>query len=281
MLGTHFYNKCTDKVIIAFGTLFNNIKLKTFDPSTGDTLRVQKVPLAYGPKQKFLARLEQNDQARKTSITLPRIYFETTGITYDPTRTLTPCKKLVDVKQGDGTVVQSVIVPVPYNLDFELGIIAKSQTDAHQILEQILPYFRPSFNVTIKFIPEIEEATRDIPFELNNITYEDSWDGSFSDRRQIIYVLRFTAKTYYFGPKIDTSVIREAIVKQYAASDRDSPGRYREYSVTPKALTDTTSDPNGPNAGEPDGVIDSFDDDALMPGDDFGFNEMVTFAEDV
>jgi len=280
MLGTHFYNKSTDKVIIAFGTLFNNIQLKTIDPS-GNISQVQKVPLAYGPKQKFLSRIEQNDQERKTSITIPRIYFETTGITYDDSRQLPPCKQLIDVKQGDGTVVQSIIVPAAYNLDFELGIIAKSQTDAHQILEQILPYFRPSFNVSIKFIPDVDEATRDVPFELNSITYEDSWDGSFSDRRQIIYVLRFTAKTYYFGPKIDTSIIRKAIVKQYSASYRESPSRYREYSVTPKALTDTTSDPSGPDAGAPDGVIDSFDDDALVLGDDFGFNEMVTFVEDV
>ena len=280
MLGTHFYNKSTDKVIIAFGTLFNNIKLKTTDPS-GGVVQVQKVPLAYGPKQKFLARLEENQSSRKTSITLPRIYFETTGISYDSARKLTPCKQLVDVKQDDGTVLQTQFVPVPYNISFELGVIAKSQTDVHQILEQILPFFQPSFNVTIKFMPDLEEAKRDIPIVLDGISYDDTWDGNFKQRRQIIYVLRFTAKSYYYGPKQDSSLIREAITREYTSTNLEAPGRYREYSVTPKAMTDTTSDPNGPNAGEPDGVIDSFDDDALMPGDDFGFNELVTFAEDV
>ena len=280
MLGTHFYNKSTNKVIVAFGTIFNNIKLKTEDPN-GSVVTVQKVPLAYGPKQKFLARLEQNNQNRKTAITLPRLYFEMTGISYDSSRKLTPCKQITEIKQDDGTSIQTQYVPVPYNLTFETGIIAKSQTDALQILEQILPFFQPSFNVTIKFVPDMQEAKRDIPIVLDGITYDDTWEGDFKDRRYIVYTLFFTAKSYYYGPKTDSSVIREAITKEYTSTNLESPGRYRQYSVTPKALTDTTSDPNGPDAGAPDGVIDSFDNDALTGDDDFGFNEIVTFAEDV
>lgn len=280
MLGTHFYNKSTNKVIVAFGTIFNNIKLKTEDPN-GSVITVQKVPLAYGPKQKFLARLEQNNQNRKTAITLPRLYFEMTGISYDSSRKLTPCKQITEIKQDDGTSIQTQYVPVPYNLTFEAGIIAKSQTDALQILEQILPFFQPSFNVTIKFVPDMQEAKRDIPIVLDSITYDDTWEGDFKDRRYIVYTLFFTAKSYYYGPKTDSSVIREAITKEYTSTNLESPGRYRQYSVTPKALTDTTSDPNGPDAGAPDGVIDSFDNDALTGDDDFGFNEIVTFAEDV
>ena len=280
MLGTHFYNKSTNKVIVAFGTIFNNIKLKTEDPN-GSVVTVQKVPLAYGPKQKFLARLEQNNQNRKTAITLPRLYFEMTGISYDSSRKLTPCKQITEIKQDDGTSIQTQYVPVPYNLSFEAGIIAKSQTDALQILEQILPFFQPSFNVTIKFVPDMQEAKRDIPIVLDSITYDDTWEGDFKDRRYIVYTLFFTAKSYYYGPKTDSAIIREAITKEYTSTNLESPGRYRQYSVTPKALTDTTSDPNGPDAGAPDGVIDSFDNDALTGDDDFGFNEIVTFAEDV
>ena len=280
MLGTQFYNKSTDKVIIAFGTLFNNIKLSTED-SNGTVVSVQKVPLAYGPKQKFLSRLEENNQTKKKAITLPRLYFELTGISYDSSRKLTPCKQITEIKQNDGTSVQTQFVPVPYNLTFEAGIIAKSQTDALRILEQILPFFQPSFNVTIKFIPEIQETKRDIPIVLDSISYDDTWDGSFQDRRYIVYTLFFTAKSYFYGPKTDSEVIRKAITKEYTSTNLESPGRYRQYSVTPKALTDTTSDPNGPDAGAPDGVIDSFDDDALTGSDDFGFNEIVTFAEDV
>ena len=280
MLGTHFYNKSTNKVIVAFGTIFNNIKLKTEDPN-GSVVTVQKVPLAYGPKQKFLARLEQNNQNRKTAITLPRLYFEMTGISYDSSRKLTPCKQITEIKQDDGTSIQTQYVPVPYNLTFEAGIIAKSQTDALQILEQILPFFQPSFNVTIKFVPDMQEAKRDIPIVLDSITYDDTWEGDFKDRRYIVYTLFFTAKSYYYGPKTDSAIIREAITKEYTSTNLESPGRYRQYSVTPKALTDTTSDPNGPDAGAPDGVIDSFDNDALTVFVDFGFNEIVTFAEDV
>lgn len=280
MLGTHFYNKSTNKVIVAFGTVFNNIQLKTEDPD-GTVITVQKVPLAYGPKQKFLSRLEQNTQTRKTSITLPRLYFEMTGISYDPTRHLTPCKQLTEVKQDDGTSINIQYVPVPYNLSFEAGIIAKSQTDALQILEQILPFFQPSLNVSVKFVPGMQEAIRDVPINLDSISYDDTWDGDFKERRYITYTLFFTVKSYYYGPKSDSAIIRNAIIKEYATTNIETPGRYRQYSVTPKALTDTTSDPSGPDAGAPDGVIDSFDDNALTGDDDFGFNEIVTFSEDV
>jgi len=280
MLGTHFYNKSTNKVIVAFGTIFNNIQLKTEDPD-GTVVTVQKVPLAYGPKQKFLSRLEQNTKTKKTSITLPRLYFEMTGISYDEERHLTPCKQLTEVKQDDGKSIKVQYVPVPYNLSFEAGIIAKSQADALQILEQILPFFQPSLNVTVKFVPDMQEAKRDVPINLDSISYDDTWDGDFKERRYITYTLFFTAKSYYYGPKFDSAIIRKAIINEYTNTNIESPGRYRQYSVTPKALTDTTSDPNGPDAGAPDGVIDSFDDDALTSNDDFGFNEIVTFAEDV
>ena len=156
-MGHIFITKLTRKTVIGFGTLFNNIELKKVDPNTGDVLEVEKVPLAYGPK-KFLARLEQNpDVANKVAITLPRLYFEMTGITYDAARKTSPVQKYRTTIADDGTEVKTQYVPVPYDMAFELGIIAKSQDDGLQILEQILPFFQPNFNITLNMISDMEE----------------------------------------------------------------------------------------------------------------------------
>ena len=189
MLGSHFYNQIVRKNIIAFGTLFNNIEMKSTDPSDGTVLETTKVPLAYGPKQKFLVRLEENNSNRKVSITLPRLYFEMTGIDYDPSRKTSPIQKYKTVIDDNGDEVRVQYVPVPYNLSFELGVIAKSQDDALQITEQILPYFQPSFSVTLNMIPDMNEK-KDIAIVLNNVSYEDQWDDSFYERRYIIYTLK-------------------------------------------------------------------------------------------
>ena len=152
MLGSHFYNEIIRRNIIGFGTLFNNITLKKVDPSDNSVLEEEKVPLAYGPKAKFLTRLEQNpDVSRKIAITLPRLYFEMTGIGYDAQRKTSPVQKYRTIIQDDGTEVKEQYVPVPYNIEFELGIIAKSQDDGLQILEQILPYFQPAFNICLLY----------------------------------------------------------------------------------------------------------------------------------
>ena len=173
MLGNHFYNQIVRKNIIAFGTLFNNITLKSTDPSTGAVLEEMKVPLAYGPKQKFIVRLEENTSNRKVAITLPRLYFEMTSIDYDPTRKTSPIQKYKTIINNNGGEVRVQYVPVPYNLSFELGVMAKSQDDALQITEQILPYFQPSFSVTLNMIPDMNEK-RYIAVVLNNVSYEDT-----------------------------------------------------------------------------------------------------------
>ena len=128
MLGPHFYNEAIRKTVIGFGTLFNNIEIRKKDPSTGDVIEAEKVPLAYGPKNKFLTRLEQNpDVDNKVAITLPRLYFEMTGINYDGARKTAPTQKYKTVISDDGTEVKMQYVPVPYNMEFELGIIAKNK----------------------------------------------------------------------------------------------------------------------------------------------------------
>ena len=252
MLGNHFYNQIVRKNIIAFGTLFNNITMKSTDPSTGAVLEEMKVPLAYGPKQKFIVRLEENTSNRKVAITLPRLYFEMTSIDYDPTRKTSPIQKYKTIINDNGGEVRVQYVPVPYNLSFELGVIAKSQDDALQITEQILPYFQPSFSVTLNMIPDMNEK-RDIAVVLNNVSYEDTWDDSFYERRYIVYTLNFQMKTYLYGPYNTSDVIKKAIIHE-TLGDRAVNRRAITRTYTPKAKTDINTD----------GVIAKSQDDALQ-----------------
>ena len=265
MLGSHFYNQIVRKNIIAFGTLFNNITMKSSDPDTGEVLEESKVPLAYGPKQKFLVRIGENANSSKVAITLPRIYFEMTGIEYDSSRKTSPIQKYKTIIADNGNEVKVQYVPVPYNISFELGIIAKSQDDALQILEQILPYFQPSFSVTLNMIPDMNEK-KDIAIVLNNIGSEDEWDDSFLERRYINYTLNFTMKSYLYGPYSTSNIIRKAIIHE-TIGDAAVSRRAITRTYTPKAIVDINTD----------GVIDINDDALVDAGDDFGFNEGIQF----
>ena len=264
MLGSHFYNQIVRKNIIAFGTLFNNITMKSTDPDTGEVLEEQKVPLAYGPKQKFLVRLTDQSSS-KVAITLPRIYFEMTSIDYDSTRKTSPIQKYKTIIDGNGDEVRVQYVPVPYNIGFELGVIAKSQDDALQIVEQILPYFQPSFSITLNMIPDMNEK-KDVAIVLNGISSEDEWDDSFMNRRYIAYTLNFTMKSYLYGPYNTADVIKKAIIHE-TLGDLSVNRRSITRTYTPKAKTDINTD----------GVIDVNDDALLDAGDDFGFNEGIEF----
>ena len=149
-------------------------------------------------------------------------------------------------------------------MSFELGIIAKSSDDALQILEQILPYFQPAFNISLKFIPDMDE-TRDVACILNGVDYADDWDDSFLERRSIVWTLQFTVKSYIYGPYSKADVIRKARVIE-TVGDKNVGKRNVERSYSPKALEDKNAD----------GVIDTQDDDLVVSTDDFGFNEGFT-----
>ena len=270
MLGTYYYHEIMRKTIVAFGTLFNQINIR-HDDASGNTYSDLKVPLAYGPSQKFLARLEQQaDLNKPVQITLPRMSFEMNNIQYDSTRKtgITQTFKAVD---KNTSAVKKVFMPVPYNIGFELNILSKLNDDALQIVEQILPYFQPSFNVTIDLISSIGEK-RDVPIVLDSISFQDDYEGDFSTRRALIYTLRFTAKTYLFGPVADSSegLIKKVQVDYYADTNTQTAKREMRYTATPKALTDKNDD----------GVVDAADDALLTADDDFGFNETTTFFSD-
>ena len=230
----YFYNEILRRTIVSFGTLFNGITVK----QTDSTIRV---PLAYGPTQKFLARLEQApDLNKSTAITLPRMSFEFTGLTYDPSRKVTTTQQYTVKDPDNGSETKKTYMPVPYNMQFELAIMCKLNDDALQITEQILPYFQPAYNVSVNLVGSINEK-RDIPIVLENITMQDDYEGDFTSRRVLLYTLRFTAKTYMFGPV--TSATKDIIKKvktTYISGDSQSTMRDISYTVTPRATKNYT-----------------------------------------
>ena len=203
-----------------------------------------KVPLAYGPKQKFLARLDQTPDPtnKRVQITLPRISFEINGIQYDSSRKVSPTQKIKVAKDVDEN--KNVYMPVPYNLSFELAIISKNQEDGMQILEQILPFFQPHYNLSVKLIPEIDD-TRDVPVVLTNVDYEDSYEGDFASRRAIIYTLQFTVKTYLYGPVTDAKIIKKVVTDMYTKVDTTSAPREVRYTIQPDPITADADDDFG------------------------------------
>ena len=253
MLGTYYYHEIIRKTIITFGTLFNAISIR-HDDGASNTYSELKVPLAYGPSQKFLARLEQQaDLNKPVGITLPRMSFEMNNVSYDPSRKSGVTQTF---KSSDGTNVKKVFMPVPYNIGFELNILAKLNDDALQIIEQILPYFQPSFNLTVDLVKSIGEK-RDIPIVLDSINFQDDYEGDFSTRRALIYTLGFTAKTYLFGPVAESTsgLIKKVQVDYATNTDTQNAKREVRYTVTPDPI----------DAG---------------PDDDFGFSETTSFFSD-
>tara|TARA_R100000005_G_C4964395_1_gene179803 strand:- start:248 stop:1090 length:843 start_codon:yes stop_codon:yes gene_type:complete len=268
MLGTYYYHEILRKTIIGFGTLFNNIEIQHKDDNNG-VVSTLKVPLNYGPAQKFLARItQQKDLNRPYAITLPRMSFEHNSIQYDPTRksSITQTFRAAD----SGGNVKKVFMPVPYNIGFELNILSKLNDDALQIVEQILPYFQPSFNITVDLIDSIGEK-RDIPIILDSISFQDDYEGDFTTRRSLIYTLQFTAKVYLFGPIAESpeGLIKKVQVDMAADSKRTAPREVR-YIATPKAKQDYNND----------GVVNALDDPFVNADDDFGFNESWQQFED-
>ena len=254
MLGQSFYHETIRNVIVAFGTMFNNLQIVRKDNS-GTVTQIMKVPLAYGPKQKFLTRLDQDPSvSAATAITLPRLGFEIGSLTYDTARKMNRVQKFKKVKSNNKNKLDTQFMPVPYNLDISLFAMAKNSDDALQIVEQILPFFQPDYTLTINDMADMG-IKRDVPIILNSVAYEDNYQGDFESRRAIIYTLEFTTKFYLYGPVTSSSVIKTVQVDQYANLPEVSPTREQRYSVTPN-----------PGTADAD--------------DDFGFNETSSFFVD-
>ena len=254
MLGQQFYHETIRKVVVAFGTMFNNIQLVRKDNS-GNIIQTMKVPLAYGPRDKYLTRLDDDaDLTKSVAVTLPRIGFEINNLTYDPTRKLNRVQKFKKVKGDKNDQLDTQYMPVPYNLEFTLYIMAKQSEDALQVVEQILPYFQPDYTITINDMTDMG-IKKDVPIVLNSISYEDDYQADFQTRRAIIYTLSFTTKFYLYGPVTSSSIIKTVQVDQYTDLPDKSPKREQRYKVTPDPATADADD-------------------------NFGFNEVSSFFED-
>ncbi len=246
MFGSHFYNEGLRKLTIAFGQIFNNIIIQNTS-STGAITKRFRVPLAYAPKEKFLVRLEQQanlQRDREVAVTLPRLGFEITGLSYDSSRKINKMQKTIRVKSGEsGKKMEYNYAPVPYNINFSLYSFTATAENGLQIIEQILPFFQPEYTVTMNVIPELD-IKRDIPIVLNGVNYEDTYNGEFTQRRAVIYTLSFTAKTYLYGPMTNQGVIKT--VQADLGADTEAPlARDERIVITPNPTTADSDDDFG------------------------------------
>jgi hypothetical protein len=228
MFASTFHHNTLRKYVILFGTVFNNIYV-TRQNNEGETVQTIKVPLSYGPKEKYLARLEGSPTLdNKIAMTVPRISFEMTTFQYDPERKLNTLNRKVKNNK-------SQYQPVPYNITFQLSILVKNAEDGTKIIEQILPYFTPEWTASVHLVSNMEDDPWDIPIILNDVSTEDTYEGNFETRRAIIWTLNFTLKGYLFGP-----------TKQIGSGDGTNGGiiKYIDVNIRPTANVTTANTTN-------------------------------------
>lgn len=243
-LGHTFYHATIKKMVVVFGNLFNDIYIRKFDASGAEINRI-KVPISYGPKQKFLARLDAGGNDQLNAITLPRMAFEMDSLTYDAERKLNSLNTIS--YQGSSGELKYTYAPVPYSFEFSLYIMVKSADDGTQILEQILPYFTPHFNVSVKEFPDLD-VVKDIPVILQGLQQEDIYDGDFEARRSIVWTLTFTMKGNMYGSVRDGKIIQSTSVSAFKQNDDNT-------FVQDTEVEQTVNDPDG------------------LVSEDFGFTE--------
>ena len=217
MFGTYFYHEKIRKCVALFGRLFNNIYVLRTN-SSGQVVSQVKVPLSYAPKRKYLDRIRENadlSSDTQVAIKLPRMSFEITNFAYDTSRQLTKTSTF----NTAGTAItsrQKFFPPVPYTINFQLNVYAKSQDDALQVVEQVLPYFNPQYTVTVKpFTTEYPDFKEDIPIIIQGVAFQDDFEGQLETRRTIIYQLDFEMKVNFHGPITTSSIIRQAAANLY------------------------------------------------------------------
>jgi len=211
MFGQWFYHKRVRTAVSVFGSLFNNLYVLRHN-SAGETMSQVKVPLSYAPKRNFISRLESmnkgEDTERRVAMKLPRMSFEITSMNYDPTRQL---PKVNNISKTSNAITkrQKIYTATPYIISFQLNVYAKSQDDALQIVEQILPYFAPQYTATIKPFSDIPSLTEDVPISLTGTAFQDDFEGAIEQRRTIIYTLDFEMKISLYGPEGTGDIIRD------------------------------------------------------------------------
>jgi hypothetical protein len=222
MFGSHFYHATIRKSVAVFGTLFNNISVIRKDGS-GGILNQVKVPLAYGPKQKFLARLSEDLGQSSMALKLPRMAFEITSIDIDLNQKQNKRNKITNT--GTNSLTRDKIdFQVPYNIGMELTIMANNQDDGLQVMEQILPYFQPDYTVSIKPIDGWTDFKQDVPVVLTSVAINDDYEADFQTRRAILYTWSFTVKGYLFGPTKNKGIIKRTVLDLTANKTTDPIG---------------------------------------------------------
>lgn len=219
--GNKFYFSHIRNAVIAFGSLFNNIKIDRV--KDGEIIQTLKVPLTYGPKSKILARVnsQPNLEDRPYQIVMPAMSFQITGFDYDSQRKLPPLNQ--SRAPNTATTNKTQYSPAPYDMQIQLSVIAKNQDDALRIVEQILPYFNPAYTVTINDIPELG-IKRDVPIQLVGINYDDNYEGDVGETRFITWTLAFNLKLNFYGPVSTSAIIKKAIVKTHITTDQSVTG---------------------------------------------------------
>ena len=214
MLGNApFYNRTIRKIVVAFGTVFNDIYVVRYTKDGVTAKETIKVPLNWGAKEKYITRITSDPTLTKSiATTLPRISFEMTGMSYDSSRKLPTTVR--NFSANNSTSVKTQYVPVPYNFDFSLSIYVRNTEDGTQILEQILPFFTPDFSVTVDFVPAMDPKY-DMPIILNSVSNEVDYEGDMMATRMIIWNLEFTAKGHIWPPVKTGKVITTANTNLY------------------------------------------------------------------
>ena len=241
MLDQRFYWGTVRKAIVAFGNMFNNITIQRTD-ADGNVVQLQKVPLSYSPKQKFLTKIRQlpNVDTQNVQVLLPRMGFEMVSLDYDPNRKISPIQQSRTINSS--TAANAQYAPTPYNVNMILYVYAKNQDDGLQVIEQILPYFNPDYNLTIKAVPQLN-IKNDLPIILNSLGFEDDYEGDLTTRRSIIWTLSFVMKLNFYGP-----VSKQGIIKKTTSNifnDKELTSQQQIITVQPDPVTANVTDSFG------------------------------------
>ena len=263
MLGNaHFYNRTIRKVVVGFGTLFNDIQLIRYTRDMATEVERFKVPLSYGAKEKYLTRLASDpDLTKSVATSVPRISFDMVGMSYDSSRKGVTTNRNCSVG-ANNTSLKSQYGPIPYNFDFNLSVYVRNTEDGAQILEQILPFFTPDFTVTMDFIPGMDQKY-DMPIILNSVSTTTDYEGDMMSTRLILWDLTFTAKAYIWPPVKTSEMITLSTANTFmnfansANGDIISANTYTQNSIISSVQTRPS-----PNTAGPD--------------DEFGFAETFT-----
>ena len=240
MLGSTFYHQTIRKYVAVFGTLFNDINIERKN-SAGVIVERMKVPLAYGPKQKWLLAVQETSADRKVTATrTPRMGFAMTGVSYDSVRKLNTIGRNVAANTSStATNMTTMYNPVPYNFDFQLFILVKNAEDGTQILEQILPFFTPEFTLTVNTIPAMD-IKADVPILLNSASVADEYEGDLSARRTITWTLDFTLKGFIY-PNVTSGQIIKSIEVNFRIPGGDTEIETAEFIIFEDSTPDTTN----------------------------------------